>query len=1708
MATYDAGDASINVRPSLSGFTTELRAELQKINASMGVEIRPDLSGFRDELRTKLEAIQATVGVGIDADLATARAHLAEWRQLEESRPLTIPVHVDTTVASAQLATWRETHSHHTIHVTTTGLGALGGGGGGGGGGLSALKLNLGALSVGSLPAIATALAQVAGSLQQVAQAGLAVPGIMGGAAASIGTLVVGLSGVKDAYDAVTKASESAGEDQAAQAKAATSAHQQLRNAVVDDAQAHKDLSQAYQDAKQRLTDLNIEQRGGVISEAQAINDAKKARRDLAQGRFKDALDFQDAQLRVAAADQRVVESHQRNINLQQKVSQENAKGVEQSDEVVSAKERVVRADQQVANSQQAVADASTKASAAEKAAAQEMAKLSPNAQAFLKTVIALKPEFSALKNTVQDNMFAGLSDGLKNLVSADLPNLKQGMGGIATAWNQNIKQLFTSLGSDQSRGLLDRILGNTAEAQERFTKAIDPIIHALGTLTAGSSDALPRLADGIGKVAERFDRFITAADSDGSLQRWINEGLTAMTNLGNTVLNLVTSFTAVTKAAGGGAGLLGTVEQLTGRMSAFLNSDEGQEKLKNFFREGKEQLEKWWGVLQKVPGALQGLYEGAKAWTDVLLPPLKDITGFLKDHPTLVKTVAEAFLAWKTVEFAGGILGQLGRISGAIGTKGNKGSLLGKIALMAAALGALDALTGDDNGGDPNNPTNPNPQKTANNVLAGAGAGAWFGPWGAAVGAAGGAVKGVYDDATREKTPQEKQQEAEIPGLINSLPKGADGKPMDPREMANLYAIQTLADQGDLRMKWVLEGHSDYVRIKRYAWLGQHPEVANEGFKPPQGYATGGPTPSGKGDGPTGGFISELHSDEFVANRRGRTVLGDEFLHAANMGVVDIGRLPGFEPGGYIDPNGNAIHSGTGAAPGPADGGASPVGGGGLPGIANSFLGGLGVPLGGLFGGQQSAGATPAGGAGLAGLFAAGDDSQKQDAWMQQTGDWLGTWAGSTLAKFGGELYTGALRFFGLENSILSPSNQWFQAGVKSLGIFNNNAGGAYGDQQLGTEYKTLADGTVLPLTTYGTSGTPNSTGSNVLNQLSQASSLGGANVSYTPEFLASKGIAPLFARTLDKDGNSVAQIPSWATQLAGAFGLSATSHSDSTLHGNKTGGWAFDFSGKPEDEQRFADFIQSNLSGQTLQAIWQNPGTGQQLGIAGGQTLGRDQYYTTKGGAYADHTDHVHWATDVAPNLWDANGKSLVPGVPNMAGAPAQAGSAASDIGIGNTASWFASLAKSSGAAPGTLPSGVSGGGRGAGLNLALAAQGRKAGKTGGAERWRPAVRAALAKYGPLFGISNYAAWEDAMVRQIQTESNGDPSADNPNDSNGNGGSQHVSGIAQFLKSTFDSNNITGGSYTDPYAQIAAMIPYVARKYGMNAIGGPNFIGEGHGYSDGGVLPGYSPGKDNMSVPMSGGEGVLIPEAVRGLGGPAAVYAINSQFRSGLSRKGYADGGVYPLGYQPPKPVVPQLPEVRKLDPGRGAAQVPSAPVTPLPAPVATAPTPAPTPPPAPAGADQGPAPDQQKPTQPVIAGAPSSQSHLLPAVQKGITEGASTLGNIAATAASMGAGAAGGAGGAGAGTLIQGMFNLGGKAVSGAANVFASALVGNLGDNTTAGAYGAPVLSTPPQPAQPIDNRTMFGDVQVGDPRQFVEEMALYEQQRSQAQEGYVR
>lgn len=88
------------------------------------------------------------------------------------------------------------------------------------------------------------------------------------------------------------------------------------------------------------------------------------------------------------------------------------------------------------------------------------------------------------------------------------------------------------------------------------------------------------------------------------------------------------------------------------------------------------------------------------------------------------------------------------------------------------------------------------------------------------------------------------------------------------------------------------------------------------------------------------------------------------------------------------------------------------------------------------------------------------------------------------------------------------------------------------------------------------------------------------------------------------------------------------------------------------------------------------------------------------------------------------------------------------------------------------------------------------------------------------------------------------------------------------------------------------------------LNLIPGVN-IGEASpiaGYAKGGVLPGYTPGRDvhqfysptGGALALSGGEAIMRPEWVKRVGGPAAVERMNAAARRGVYDE-FASGGIY---------------------------------------------------------------------------------------------------------------------------------------------------------------------------------------------------------------------
>lgn len=625
MTEYNAGDARLRIVPDARNFKRDLQAELKGVDQDFAVKVM--------------------------AEVARAREELDKFRAEQEANP----VKLRTTTSGSGISSAERSRASNDIEQFGNELGEKFS---------KAFEVKIATVGLSAAPLLATGLVELAGAFEQLGDAALAIPGILAGAGSAIATFGVGVHGVVSAFKDLDKEQTDTLVNGAQHAQEAVQAQNALRNAVVDEYQAERDRATAWREARQELQDLNLELRGGQISEAQAILDAQKARRDLITGRYRDGLDLQEAQLRVVEADQRVAEAHQHNIDLQGRAADAQAKGVASSDRVVAANQRAVRAHEAVQQAQFRVNQLTQFGTELHRQAEYELSKLAPNAQQFVRTIFAMKGEFRDFENSVQQNLFAGMSDQIKTLVARDLPTLRTGMGSVATSLNHDFAALFGSLGSDSTKGILDRVLGDTAGAQERLKAAIDPLVHAVGTLSAASSDSLPRLADATGKVADRFDHFISAADQDGRLEKWIDQGLTGFTHLGDIILNVGKSIHGLTTALGG-QGLLAILDENTKKLAEWLNSVHGQNVLAQFFHEARSELADIRPLLEELPAIFQGVWGAAKDATQVYLPILRGVNWLLRDNPDLVKAIATAYLTWKTISpIVDGIKVALGGVS------------------------------------------------------------------------------------------------------------------------------------------------------------------------------------------------------------------------------------------------------------------------------------------------------------------------------------------------------------------------------------------------------------------------------------------------------------------------------------------------------------------------------------------------------------------------------------------------------------------------------------------------------------------------------------------------------------------------------------------------------------------------------------------------------------------------------------------------------------------------------------------------------------------------------------------------------------------------------------------------------------------------------------------------------------------------------------
>lgn len=651
-------DRVVNIRASVDTRVgaNEIRNLIQRRTVRIGVDVdtRVGADSLANLTRRRTMTVQAR------ADTASAESAIRH-----ATRDRTVNVRVRSLGLGA-------------LTAGLNGLGGSSGGGAGGIGILSSRIVGLGGAALSALPAIASlgsAIAQM-GPLAATAAPAIATLATMF-AAIKVGTSGVG-DAIKAAFEPATaearKAVTAARQMENAQRSLANAqrnlqeaqvqaadrvrqAQQQVANAERDLASAQRDARAAQQDltaarrqAVRDLEDMNNRLKDGQLDQRAATLAVQQAEEDLARVRSDPTatqLQIQQSELARDRAVQSLEEQRTELARLQKDTTAANKAGVDGSQAVVQARQRIARADEQVADRQRSlgeaqagvdkarqegarqvadaqrqVADAVRQIAEAQQDAAMQtsklgeaMAKLSPNAQAFVGTLRAMAPAWRDMKLDVQDRLFAGLGTRLNGVGTQILPTVRAGLVGAAGELNTMGKNALTAVSNLQKTGQLKSFFDGVRSSLGNLSRIPGQLVTGFAQLSIAAQPAFDRITAGAGSAMDRVMDKLAKGLESGSLTDSINHALDVALQFGKILGDIGGIFAGIFKAASdAGGNFFGTIGAALAEIRRVIEMPEVQAALREIFRALNS-------IAQLVAGTLGAVIQAALPLLAALAP-------------------------------------------------------------------------------------------------------------------------------------------------------------------------------------------------------------------------------------------------------------------------------------------------------------------------------------------------------------------------------------------------------------------------------------------------------------------------------------------------------------------------------------------------------------------------------------------------------------------------------------------------------------------------------------------------------------------------------------------------------------------------------------------------------------------------------------------------------------------------------------------------------------------------------------------------------------------------------------------------------------------------------------------------------------------------------------------------------------------------------
>lgn len=301
---------------------------------------------------------------------------------------------------------------------------------------------------------------------------------------------------------------------------------------------------------------------------------------------------------------------------------------------------------------------------------AEALANLSPAARSAALAVRSLKDDWKRLRLNVQEQMFAGLSDSIRELGDTILPVLSEGLGKMADSLNVLFGSLLDYVNSDDALELINDILERSAEIFKTLAETAVPFLDGVLRVWNALLPSGARLADKISDIAERFQEWASdpgMAERIDDMMRSAEESAsklwTVLRNLGGALRNI---FSAAQPA---GDSFLEWLIEITEKFREWTSSAEGRNSIAEWAEAGVETIKKLGETLGSAgtffakisdPSVIQGVLDILKQMFDTLNSlPLEDIVSslgdFLSSNSRLLGSILAVGAAMSSLRFIGG---------------------------------------------------------------------------------------------------------------------------------------------------------------------------------------------------------------------------------------------------------------------------------------------------------------------------------------------------------------------------------------------------------------------------------------------------------------------------------------------------------------------------------------------------------------------------------------------------------------------------------------------------------------------------------------------------------------------------------------------------------------------------------------------------------------------------------------------------------------------------------------------------------------------------------------------------------------------------------------------------------------------------------------------------------------------------------------------